>query len=182
MSRGKRDELVAALGTEVTGWQADQELFDSAVADLAGLNRTDWRCLDLLFTRGRLTAGQLAEAANLTTGAVTAVVDHLEARGFVRRVRDGADRRRVIIETTDEIWRVSKPVYEPLLEDSTEALRVFDERQLETIVDFMRAERRLLATHTARVREMGRSPAAPSGSGGAPAAIEPVVEGTAPSG
>ena len=45
-----------ALNREVRGWQADQELFDSAVIELAGLNRTDWRCLDILGTRGPMTA------------------------------------------------------------------------------------------------------------------------------
>ena len=61
---------MAALTAEVRGWQADQELFDESVAALAGLNRTDWRCLDILTTRGAMTAGQLADAARLTTGAV----------------------------------------------------------------------------------------------------------------
>jgi hypothetical protein len=32
----------------LSAWQVDQDLFDSAVAELAGLNRTDWRRLDLL--------------------------------------------------------------------------------------------------------------------------------------
>ena len=101
MSRGHaRETALANLGHEIRGWQADQEIFDGVVAELAGLNRTDWRCLDILGTRGPMNAGQLAEAARLTTGALTAVVDHLEAAGLVRRVRDTVDRRKVIIETT----------------------------------------------------------------------------------
>ena len=79
---------MADLNIEVRGWQIDQELFDATVAELAGLNRTDWRCLDILFTRGPMPAGELAEAAHLTTGGVTWVVDRLEAAGLVSRVRD----------------------------------------------------------------------------------------------
>jgi DNA-binding MarR family transcriptional regulator len=154
MSRQRRTEALAKLNMEVRGWQADQELFDSAVAELAGLNRTDWRCLDILGTRGPMTAGQLAEAAHLTTGAVTGVVDHLEAAGLVRRSRDATDRRRVIIETTDRVERQGAPVYDPLIEDSVAALRVFDGGQLETITEFVRRQRDLLAKHTARVRKM----------------------------
>jgi len=123
-------------------------------AELAGLNRTDWRCLDILGTRGSMTAGQLAEAAHLTTGAVTGVLDHLEAAGLVRRVRDSVDRRRVIIETTDEVQRRGAPVYGPLIKENVEALSDFDADQLELITDFIRRQRGLLTTHTARLHEM----------------------------
>ena len=109
MSRGVRNAALTALTAEVRGWQVDQEIFDGSVAELAGLHRTQWRCLDILTTRGPLTAGQLARATRLTTGAVTAVVDQLEAAGYVRRIRDPDDRRRVIIEPNEEIGRRAAP-------------------------------------------------------------------------
>src|SRR5438067_7275840 len=154
MSSKRRQQAMEALNREVRGWQADQELFDSTVIDRVGINRTDWRCLDILGTRGPMTAGQLADAARLTTGAVTGVVDHLEEAGLVRRVRDTSDRRRVIVEITDAVSRNAAPVYGPLMKDSDEALRVFDTAQLEVIADFVRRERELLRKHTARVETM----------------------------
>lgn len=154
MSRDGRAAVLAMLSAEVRGWQVDQELFDASVAELAGLNRTQWRCLDILGTRGPLTAGQLATASHLTTGAVTAVVDHLEAAGLVRRQRDTVDRRRVIIETTEEVARRAVPIYGPLMMESEEVHGVFDAGQLEVITEFVRRERGLLARHTSRVQEM----------------------------
>jgi DNA-binding MarR family transcriptional regulator len=145
---------MAALNREVRGWQADQEMFDAVAAELAGLNRTDWRCLDLLGTRGSMTAGQLAEAAHLTTGAVTGVLDHLEAAGLVRRVRDTGDRRRVIVQVTDEVERRAARAYGPLIKESAEVMAVFDAVQLEVITEFVRRERGLLTKHTARLHEM----------------------------
>lgn len=154
MSSGERAAALRALSAEVRGWQVDQELFDSAVAELAGLNRTDWRCLDLLLTRGPMTAGQLAEAAHLTTGGVTWAVDRLERSGLVRRVRDATDRRRVIVETTDEVARNAMTIYGPLMADSDEALRRFDAHQLELITDYIRTTRDVLGRHTARARQL----------------------------
>src|SRR6185369_12031512 len=113
MSSKRRKRAIDALNREVRGWQADQELFDSTVIERAGINRTDWRCLDVLGTRGPMTAGQLAEAVRLTTGAVTGVLDRLEAAGLVRRVRDTKDRRKVIVEVTTELDRLGAPVYGP---------------------------------------------------------------------
>jgi DNA-binding MarR family transcriptional regulator len=34
---------------------------------------------------------------------MTAALDRLEGRGYVRRVRDTADRRRILVEVTEEI-------------------------------------------------------------------------------
>lgn len=147
---------MAELNQEVRSWQADQELFDSTVIERAGINRTDWRCLDILGTRGPMTAGQLAEAVRLTTGAVTGVLDRLEAAGLVRRIRDTQDRRKVIVAVTDELDRVGAPVYGPLIADAAEAHAVFDAEELELITRFIRIERDLLAKHTERVAAMIR--------------------------
>ena len=151
MSSKRRQAALDALNREVRGWQADQELFDSTVIELAGLNRTDWRCLDILGTRGPMTAGQLAAAVRLTTGAVTGVLDRLEAAGLVRRIRDTQDRRRVIVEVTDELARQGAPVYGPLIADAAEAHAVFDVDELEVITRFIQIERELLAKHTERI-------------------------------
>ncbi len=154
MASESREDRLQALNAEVRGWQADQELFDATVADLAGLNRTDWRCLDLLFTRGPMTAGDLAEAARLTTGAVTGVLDHLEVAGWVRRVRDAGDRRRVNVELTEKVGEQAGQVYGPLVADSAAMLARYSEQELDVIVDFVRRERELLTAHTARLRGM----------------------------
>jgi DNA-binding MarR family transcriptional regulator len=148
----RRRDLLAKLSAEVRGWQADQELFDATVAGLAGLNRTDWRILDVLGTRGPMTAGQLADAANITSGGVTWALDRLEAAGFVRRARDERDRRKVSVQLTDEVAKRALPVYGPLVEDSSALLAGFDDDQLATVIAFVTGTREILARHTARAR------------------------------
>src|SRR5690606_16285765 len=68
-------------------------------AEHLGLHPTDWECVGLLLDAEprALTAGELAAQTGLTTGAITGVVDRLEAKGWVRRERDPSDRRRVIV-------------------------------------------------------------------------------------
>ncbi|MBA2293811.1 MAG: MarR family transcriptional regulator [Actinobacteria bacterium] len=68
--------------------------FDALAAEQLGVSLTDLRCLDIVESRGGLTAGELATASGLTTGAVTAVVDRLERAGLARRIRDELDRRK----------------------------------------------------------------------------------------
>ncbi|MCI0686405.1 MAG: MarR family transcriptional regulator, partial [Sporichthyaceae bacterium] len=69
-----------------------------AIADRAGINATDWECLDVLDWTGPITAGEQARQLGITSGAVTGVIDRLERGGWVRRAVDPADRRRVIVE------------------------------------------------------------------------------------
>jgi DNA-binding MarR family transcriptional regulator len=47
-----------------------------------------------------MTASELAEAALLTTGAMTPVLDKLSARGLIKRQADEADRRALRITIT----------------------------------------------------------------------------------
>ena len=51
-------------------------------------------------TKGPLTMSEIARTLQLTLSSVTAVVDKLEKKQFVRRTRDAEDRRLVRVELT----------------------------------------------------------------------------------
>src|SRR4051812_16387799 len=72
--------------------------FHSAVAASLGLSLAEAKAWALLQQEERLTAGELARRLGLTTGAVTGLVDRLEAAALVRRVPDASDRRRILVE------------------------------------------------------------------------------------
>ena len=85
-------QLLVVEGTKVV----------EAFAARHGLHPTDAEALILVIVaqqRGApMTAGALAGQLGLSTGAVTAVVDRLERVGHLNRVRDTADRRKVLLE------------------------------------------------------------------------------------
>jgi DNA-binding MarR family transcriptional regulator len=73
--------------------------------DQLDLNMSDWHVLTALHWAGepyRRKAGELARHADLTTGAMTSRLDALEKEGLVRRLRDPADRRTVVVELTEK--------------------------------------------------------------------------------
>jgi DNA-binding MarR family transcriptional regulator len=51
---------------------------------------------------GSLSAGELASRINLSQGTVTDILNRLERRGLVKRIRDTEDRRRVLVEATED--------------------------------------------------------------------------------
>ena len=60
------------------------------------------RALMIIRRLGRSNGRQLSAALSLTPGAIVAVCDHLERRGYVRRVADTSDRRITWFELTDQ--------------------------------------------------------------------------------
>ena len=49
---------------------------------------------------GKLSAGELASRVSLSQGTVTDILNRLEKRGLIVRLRDATDRRRVLVEAT----------------------------------------------------------------------------------
>jgi DNA-binding MarR family transcriptional regulator len=152
----RRTELIAQTTHEVRRQQTAYDRFHDAVAGYLKINRTDLRCLDLLDQRGRQTAGELSEATGLSTGAVTAMLDRLERVGYVRRVRDTGDRRRVLVEPTDLADKYATEVYAPLAAQAEPLYDRFTEQELHTIVDYLRTVNEFYGAQITRVEALGR--------------------------
>mgnify|MGYP006267563125 CR=1 FL=1 len=78
------------------------EISARSLAKASGLSTSQHLVLQLLFKKGPLTAGAIAREISLSQATVTALVDKLEGKGFLKRSRDTADRRRSIVTLTPE--------------------------------------------------------------------------------
>lgn len=132
--------------------QVATDAVDQAVADYLGLHRTDFRALDALEQRGRLTAGELADAMHLTSGAITSVIDRLERGGWAKRVPDHDDRRRVLVEVTPKVQKLGSKFYEA--DGVTGFFDGYSDEQLELLLDFARRGRALNERRVARVQAL----------------------------
>ena len=147
----RRQALIAAIGTATQAFQRSTDAFDDVVAQRLELNRTDLRCLDWLFD-GPKSAGQLAAAIGLSTAATTTLVDRLEHRGLVRRVRDAADRRKVLVEMTELGRRLTDEYYGPLAREGARLLERYTNAQLTAMRDQLLAATALIDRYRARLR------------------------------
>src|SRR5436190_8056256 len=119
-----------ALGREISTMTV---LVHSRIAEHMGLSGTDHKCLELAVqAQEPLTAGQIAQLSGLSTGAVTGVIDRLERAGYVRRVRDPHDRRKVLVEVTPQNSEKFAHLFEGALETVETVLSQFtpEERDL----------------------------------------------------
>ena len=104
----------------------------ATLAEQTGLHPSDvraLRALDLL-AGGPLSAGELGAALELSSAAVTGLVDRLEAAGLARRVPHPSDRRRVHVELTDDARRFGAEIMRPLQRRITSAIAASSDREL----------------------------------------------------
>jgi DNA-binding MarR family transcriptional regulator len=114
------------------------DLYDEAVCEALGVNRTDLRVLDILERLGPLPAGKLAGEAGLSPGAMTASIDRLERTGHARRVPDPTDRRRIMVEITPPARERAWEMYGPMNEALNRAMSRYTLDDLERIRDYWR--------------------------------------------
>jgi hypothetical protein len=136
----RRDEAVRDLKLNLRHFVVNLLVSNFEAIEDVGLNPTDLGALCLLLLHGPAPAGRVAELTGLTTGAVTGVIDRLEAGGFVRREVDPADRRKVIVAPDRE--RVDRDLFPhfPSLQRAA-ADQFYDSltiAQLEVIAAFLR--------------------------------------------
>jgi DNA-binding MarR family transcriptional regulator len=132
-------ELIAAFGRAMQEYQRAVDALDQRAADRLGLNRTDMRCLELLFgpEAGPLSPGELAVAAGMTTGGVTTAIDRLERAGYVTRERDAGDRRRVTVRPTPLALRSVYEIYGPVVEEGNAFLQRYDDTVLAGMIEVL---------------------------------------------
>jgi DNA-binding MarR family transcriptional regulator len=148
-----RTELLQEVGDAFRRNGQGQDAMDAAAAAFFGIHRTDLSLLDVLQLGGRMTAGELARRGGLSPGAGTAALDRLERAGYVRRVRDERDRRRVFVEVTDKMMERAAQVYGPLAARSQELLGSFSDEQLRAMIDVLTQGAEMQLERAASLRE-----------------------------
>ena len=132
-------------------------LFHATIAERMRLSQGDHKAMDLIYEaeqEGRfLTAGQLAEATGLTTGAITGVIDRLEKAQVLRRVPDGQDRRKIVIQPThardEELWALLSPIAQQTVQLTSR----YSDAELAVIADYIGRLVEMTRLETQRLRE-----------------------------
>jgi DNA-binding MarR family transcriptional regulator len=128
-------------------------LFGQTIAIRLGLSESDVEALQMLMDTGASTAGRLAELMGLTTGAVTRMVDRLEQAGYVRRVDDPADRRRVVVELVPDRAAQVRELIDAVAGAAAREIGRYSPEQLDTINDFLERMAETTRTERERLRE-----------------------------
>jgi DNA-binding HxlR family transcriptional regulator len=129
------------------------QLLGQASADRIGINATDLNCLNIVALTGHMTAGELARQTGLSTASITGVLDRLEEGGFVRRVRDPHDRRRVNVELAyGPGLREIGPTFAPVVKAWRATAAEYSDDELRLLLEFQGKVEEIMRGQLARLR------------------------------
>ena len=147
--------LLDRLQRELVQTIADGVLLQQAVADRVGLTLTDFKCLTVVSGSEHVTAGELAAATGLTSGAVTRMIDRLERAGWVRREPDRHDRRRVLVRAVPERLAEIEPLFSGMARAWAKAMAEYDDQQIEMMLELFQRMRAVAREQASQIRGGG---------------------------
>ena len=134
-------EDTPALVHKLRALTVELDLLGSEFARANGMHPTDVRALIALLDAHRAgtpaTPGWLRTRLGLESATVTALVDRMETAGHVRRERDTADRRRVLISVTPSATALGWSFFGPLIAGATEHTGRFTDAEQNVIDRFL---------------------------------------------
>ena len=145
---------------ESLGWllkRVQQSLAAYAERQLCkeGLTHAQWGPLLMLSINGPSSVARLVEELGTDAGAMTRLLDRLEAKGLCTRERSSEDRRVVMLSLTDEERRLASRLTDVLADDFNAHLQGFTHDEWRQLISFLQ---RMLAT-SEHLRGAGGPPA-----------------------
>jgi DNA-binding MarR family transcriptional regulator len=115
---------------------ANEEFVGHMRRELA-VNATDLDAMTHLISSGPLGPTELAKRLNLSTAAVTTVVDRLESAGHVTRAQHPSDRRSVVVVPNPTSVDRAMGVLMPMIMGIDEVMTTFPAEQRAVITDYL---------------------------------------------
>ena len=114
------------------------EALVASVARRHGLSHAALNALAIVEGHGApMPTGTVGSQMHITTGTMTSVLDTLERNGYVKRLPDPDDRRRVLVDITPAAQDVLDRLLPEVVQTTTAALSEFSPQELEAFLDVL---------------------------------------------
>ena len=149
MSRSQQQKL----GDLVRGYTSAVLRHAAATAKHMRIEASELAALEHLQTAGPMTQKRLGERLSMSPGAITAMIDRLESRGYVERVPNPEDRRSALVRITEAGLEESLRHLWPYIEDIKGVEEGFSEEERAVIARFLREATQVTHLAAERVEE-----------------------------
>lgn len=121
-----------------------------------GLNAHEMLAVAMLWEFGRMTMTDLGRRIPLSRAAVTTLTDRLERLGFVKRIPDPSDRRRILLEVTTRVEEEYERVHGRWIAQVDEYVRALEPGVWDQVVDVLADLRDIAREEADELRELSR--------------------------
>lgn len=170
MMRQDVRELGRQEGQAARFLQRYNSTIDSLTSQLRrgwGLNAHEMQAVSMLWEFGRMTMTDLGRRIPLSRAAVTTLTDRLERLGYVKRVPDPTDRRRILLEVTERVEQEFARVHGHWNDRVDDYVRGLDEATWAAVVDVLADLRDIAREEADELRSLSRDEIEKLGGGGA---------------
>lgn len=98
--------------------------------------------MEALYSKGRLSTGEVMEKILTTSGNIPVIVKNLEKDGFITREQDESDKRRFILDLTDKGKDLMDEIVPENLKFMDELISLWDDDEKEELIILMNKFRR----------------------------------------
>ena len=127
-------DLVKEIIYEIRRLLQARELYTKELNKKYQVSAPQLNCLLALYENGPLPPSQIAKYIMVKSSTVTGIIDRLEQKGLVTRVRNSPDRRVITIELTETGKRLANNAPPPIQQKIIDGLRRLPEGEIEEIV------------------------------------------------
>ena len=114
------------------------EALVASVARRHGLSHAALNALAIIEGHGSaMPTGTVGAQMHITTGTMTSVLDTLERNGYIERLTDPDDRRRVLVDVTPTAQTLLNGLLPEVVQTTTAALAGFSAKELEDFLDIL---------------------------------------------
>lgn len=98
--------------------------------------------MEALYSKGKLSTGEVMEKILSTSGNIPVIVKNLEKDGFITRKQDDSDKRRFILDLTDKGKDLMDEIVPENLKFMDELISLWDDDEKEELIILMNKFRR----------------------------------------
>ena len=109
------------------------ELYTKELNKIYNVSAAQLNCLLALYETGPLSPSQIAKLILVNSSTVTGIIDRLEYKGLVRRLRVSQDRRVITVELTKNGKLLAENAPPPIQQKLMDGLNMLSENDIDQI-------------------------------------------------
>ncbi len=132
---GEIDDIIERIVFKIRRLIQAEERHTKALNKKYAVSAPQLNSLMALLKNGPSTPSQIAGHILVESSTVTGIIDRLETKGLVRRIRSAEDRRKIYVELTHEGRSLASHAPPPIRTELDKGLRELDRDKLKTVLE-----------------------------------------------